>query len=458
MNNARSIPRSYSRRLGGLAPATTGSTSIAGPATGPAGMNGMVHQAEKPGVEDVQTSASVHLVYVWDLPTRLFHWLLVGAVLVALLTGFVAPNSWMGVHLAAGYLIVALLVFRLIWGVFGPEYSRISSMVRATRRLPEHLRGLLLLRPRHHLGHNPAGSLMIFALFGVLTALVVTGLLVQGGEEKQGPLAGLVRYAVGHGAKGFHEALVWLLLAMVGGHVAGVLLESLLLRSPLVRAMITGWIPLPAGTAAPEHARIARPATALACLAAFAASAALAIGWLSRLPPLGIPVMPVDQAWVAECGGCHQPFHPSLLPRASWAALMNGLDDHFGEDASLPEAKARPIAAFLDLLRCRSLGHRGGAPLRRRLGCRTVADHGDAILGSQARGAAARAVQRARGTVQGQLLGLPHGRRERPFRRPGHPPAATDCSGSQSMRRIPAGAGRRLPCAGRSGGRGRSGA
>jgi hypothetical protein len=135
---------------------------------------------------------------------------------------------------------------------------------------------------------------------------------------------------------------------MVGGHVAGVLLESLLLRSPLVRAMITGWIPLPAGTAAPEHARIARPAIALACLAAFAASAALVIGWLSRLPPLGIPVMPVDQAWAAECGGCHQPFHPSLLPRASWAALMNGLDDHFGEDASLPEAKARSIAAYLN--------------------------------------------------------------------------------------------------------------
>ena len=76
------------------------------------------------------------MVYVWDLPTRLFHWLLVGAVLVALLTGFVAPESWMGVHLAAGYLIVALLVFRLIWGVFGPEYSRISSMVRATAGCP----------------------------------------------------------------------------------------------------------------------------------------------------------------------------------------------------------------------------------------------------------------------------------------------------------------------------------
>ena len=311
-------------------------------------MNGTVRQAERPGVGDTQTSPAVHSVYVWDLPTRLFHWLLVGAVLVALLTGFVAPESWMGIHLASGYLIVALLVFRLVWGVFGPEYSRISSMVTATRRLPEHLRGLLLLRPPHHLGHNPAGSLMIFVLFGVLTLLVVTGLLVQGGEEKQGPLAGVATYALGHGAKGIHEALVWLLLAMIAGHLAGVLVESWLLRSPLVRAMITGWIPLPAGTPLPDHARAARPVAALAGLAAFTVTSALALALLSRLPPLGVPVMPVNQAWVAECGSCHQPFHPSLLPRASWAALMNGLDDHFGEDASLPEAKARPIAAFLN--------------------------------------------------------------------------------------------------------------
>ena len=62
------------------------------------------------------------LAYVWDLPTRLFHWLLVAAVAVALFTGFVAPEWWMGVHLAAGYLIVLLLVFRLVWGICGPEF------------------------------------------------------------------------------------------------------------------------------------------------------------------------------------------------------------------------------------------------------------------------------------------------------------------------------------------------
>lgn len=293
-------------------------------------------------------SATQRLVYVWDLPTRLFHWLLVAAVAMALLTGFVAPESWMGVHLAAGYLIVALLAFRLIWGLLGPEYSRIASMVRATRRLPEHLRGLLLLRPSHHLGHNPAGSVMILALFGVLTALVVTGLLVQGGEEKQGPLAGIASYALGHGAKKIHEVLVWLLLAMVAGHVGGVLLETWLLRSPLIRAMITGWLPLPPGLAQPTHLRLARPATAFGCLAACTTAAALALGALSRLPPLGVPAMPIDQAWAGECGSCHQPFHPSLLPRASWRAVMAGLDDHFGEDASLPTATSAQIETFLD--------------------------------------------------------------------------------------------------------------
>ena len=288
------------------------------------------------------------LTYVWDLPVRLFHWLLVASVAVALFTGFVAPEWWMGVHLVAGYLIVLLLVFRLAWGFFGPEYARIASLARATRRLPEHLRGLLMLRPPHHLGHNPAGAVMIFALFAVLTVLVVTGLLIQGGEEKQGPLAGITSYALGHDAKHVHLALVLLLLAMIAGHVTGVLVEGRLLRAPLIRAMITGWIPLPAGVRPPEGHRRARPWAAAAVLAAFGAVAGIILFQLARLPALGIPAMPVDQAWAAECGSCHQPFHPSLLPRSSWASLMANLADHFGEDASLPADRTAAIAAFLE--------------------------------------------------------------------------------------------------------------
>lgn len=287
-------------------------------------------------------------VRVWDVPTRLFHWLLVGAVATALLTGFVAPEWWLGVHLGAGYLIVVLLAGRLTWGVLGPEYSRIASMVAATRRLPEHLRGLMMLRPPHHLGHNPAGSVMILALIGVLTALVVTGLLVQGGEEKQGPFAGITSYAVGSAAKTVHSALVWLLLAMIALHITGVLVETLVFRQPILRAMITGWMPLPADVTVPDAPRRARPVAALATLGVLTGAAALGLEALGRLPPLRVPVMVADPQWAEECGACHAVFHPSLLPRASWQRLMAGLDDHFGEDASLPEPTRMAVAAFLD--------------------------------------------------------------------------------------------------------------
>jgi cytochrome b len=291
--------------------------------------------------------ASVRMVRVWDLPTRAFHWLLVLAVAVALGTGFIAPEWWMGLHLAAGYLIILLLVFRIAWGFFGPEYSRLVSLLRVSRGLGDHLRGLLLLRPPHYAGHNPAGALMIGALFAVLTALVVTGLMVQGGEEKQGPLAGILTYRIGDAAKGWHEILVYLLVAMIAMHVAGVLVEGRLLRMPFIRGMIGGWLPLPRDIPVPAP-KPARPVAAAAMLGVFALVAASALAWLERLPPAGIPAMSPNETASAECGACHWAYHPSLLPRASWAALLADLENHFGEDASLPAAETGEIASFYD--------------------------------------------------------------------------------------------------------------
>ncbi len=197
-------------------------------------------------------------VLVWDLPTRLFHWLLAAAVAVGLATGFLAPEAWLGVHMTAGYVVVGLLSFRVIWGFFGSEYSRLASFAYPVRRVIEHLRGLMLLRPPHYLGHNPSGAVMIFALFAVLAALVVTGLIEVAGEEKQGPLAGVVGYALGNGAKPLHQVLAALLLAMIALHLAGVLVGTWLLKEPLIRAMITGSKPLPASAPLPRP-RPARP-------------------------------------------------------------------------------------------------------------------------------------------------------------------------------------------------------
>jgi cytochrome b len=293
-----------------------------------------------------ERKSDTRLVRVWDLPTRLFHWLLVGTVLVALVTELIAPVWWLSWHVAAGYTLAILLLLRLVWAVFGSEYSRLASFAYRPRQVADYLRDLLKLRPPHYVGHNPAGAAMIFALFAVLTGLVVTGFIVQGGQEKQGAFAGLVSFALGNNVRGIHNLLAYLLMAMIAAHVAGVVVDGRLHKSALIRAMITGWKRVPG----PLSAQAARPPRLLAAglsSAALLVPAVVALLLLARMPALGVPAMAPDQVWAKECGACHYAFHPSLLPRASWAALMAGLGDHFGEDASLPPAATAEVAAFL---------------------------------------------------------------------------------------------------------------
>jgi cytochrome b len=286
-------------------------------------------------------------VRVWDLPTRLFHWLLVGGVALALYTGYAAPEWWLQVHLWAGYGIVALLCFRFVWAFFGSEFSRLDSFGPSPSSVADHLRGVLLLSPRTHIGHNPAGALMILGLTALLTALVVTGLLEEGGEEKLGPLAGVTPYAVGNAAKSIHSGLVVVLLVMIAAHVLGVIAESFIERQNLVTAMITGWKRVPADVEYPSAMRHPRWGAALASWTAIVFLAGGALAALSRLPPLGIPTMPPNALYARECGACHWAYHPSLLPAASWRAVIDTLEDHFGEDASLSVEETKEIDRFL---------------------------------------------------------------------------------------------------------------
>ncbi len=283
-------------------------------------------------------------VLVWDLPTRLFHWLLVAAVLFALATGLFAPKWWDGPHMIAGYVVAGLLLFRAIWAFLGSRYSRIASFIYSPRQTINHLASLLRRRPGHFIGHNPSGAAMILALFAVLCLLVATGFMVQGGVEKQGPLAAFLPYAFGMTVRGLHKLIALLLLTMIGAHLAGVLAGSLLFKEQLIGAMIHGRKLV----AAPPNPLASRPVAVLAWFGLIGLALATVLILLARLPPRGMPDIPADQAMLTECGACHRPFHPSLLPRASWAALMANLSDHFGEDASLPPARRGEIAAYLE--------------------------------------------------------------------------------------------------------------
>lgn len=281
---------------------------------------------------------------VWDLATRLFHWLLAGTVGAALLIGYLAPAWWLGWHLVAGYLAGGLLILRLVWGWQGPEPSRFRSFWYPLSELGAHFQALWRRRPRHYLGHNPAGALMIFLLLGLLTALAGSGLMGLGGVEKQGPLAGWVPYALGRQALNLHAWLAGALTLAIGGHLAGVLLESLATGENLVRTMLDGRKRVPTGCPAPAPGRWR---AALAILAGAGLLTGTSWWWLAQAPAIGVRPLALPALYRDECGACHWPQHPSLLPAARWSQIMAGLDDHFGDSASLAPEPARAISQFL---------------------------------------------------------------------------------------------------------------
>lgn len=283
---------------------------------------------------------------VWDPFVRLFHWSLVAAVTVAAVTGFLLGVPWISVHAWAGAAMAALIVARIVWGFSGGTYARFSSFVAGPRAVIAHLRGLLAGGEGRHLGHNPAGSLMILALIAAALALAVTGALALGGMLKFGPFAFAADFAAGLGARELHEMLAWALLVLVGLHVAGAVWEGRRTRENLVRAMVTGAKQRRPGDHLAPH-RAARPVIAAALIVAALGGGSAALVTLSERPAAGVPSAPLDTAYAGECGECHAPYHPSLLPAASWHALFAGLDDHFGENASLPADTVAAIEAYV---------------------------------------------------------------------------------------------------------------
>ncbi len=285
-------------------------------------------------------------IAVWDLPVRAYHWLQFVLVAVAAVTGFLLGGRWIDVHVWAGAALAALLVMRIIWGFAGSTYARFSTFLPAPRTVFSHVRELKSGTARPHLGHNPLGALMILALVAVIAGLVVSGTIIFGGVFKKGPGAAFFSFATGFSAREIHELLAFALLGLVGLHIAGAFFESWRTGENLARAMVTGSKRLEPGRHE-ERPIAARPLVAVVTiLVLFGAAVPLGLS-LAAIPPSGMPVAQLDPVYRQECTACHMAYHPSLLPTASWQALMDNLDDHFGEDASLDPETATTITAFL---------------------------------------------------------------------------------------------------------------
>jgi cytochrome b len=284
-------------------------------------------------------------VRVWDLPVRLFHWALLACVAAAAVTGFLFPANWLSVHIWAGAGVGALILARLVWGVTGSTYARFANFTLSPAAIISHVKDIAAGRVHREGGHNPLGAWMVVSLLGVLLALVASGAVLLGGMFKQGPGKGFLTFATGDLMREPHELLAWALLALVAAHVAGVVFESRRSGENLARAMVTG--DKADGFVPAARAFTARRGLAAALVGIGGAALMWAGLTANALPPKGVPQVVADGTWQKECGDCHMAFHPTLLPSASWARIMTSLDDHFGEDASLPADKVTAIAAFL---------------------------------------------------------------------------------------------------------------
>ncbi|MDP1772214.1 MAG: cytochrome b/b6 domain-containing protein [Methylobacter sp.] len=179
---------------------------------------------------------SQELVKVWDLPLRIFHWLLVAGFFIAYLT----EDDLLTIHVWAGYLVTGLLVFRLIWGFVGNDYARFSSFLCSPAKSIAYLKDLITLKTQRYLGHNPAGAAMIVLLLVSLLATVITGFAVYGADQAAGPLAS-IGSANEETWEEVHEFFANFTLVLVVVHVIGVAVESYIHRENLARAMVHGF-------------------------------------------------------------------------------------------------------------------------------------------------------------------------------------------------------------------------
>lgn len=191
-------------------------------------------------------------ILVWDLPLRMFHWILALLVTISIVSAQIGGNA-MQIHLRSGYTILTLLLFRLLWGFFGGTHARFAAFVRHPAAAIAYLKALRRGDTRRHLGHNPAGGWSVMLMLAALLIQAGTGLFSNDDIATEGPLAKLVGKAWSDRITGVHDYNAVALYVLIGLHLAAVAFYFFRKRDDLVRPMFTGFKDADgAGDAAPN--------------------------------------------------------------------------------------------------------------------------------------------------------------------------------------------------------------
>ncbi len=181
--------------------------------------------SDSPASRNEAPISKLERILVWDVPVRVFHWLMVVSFIGAYATG--ESERWRLAHVTLGYTMAGLVAFRILWGLLGTRYALFSNFVKSPAVIWTYMRGIVSGRHEKVVGHNPAGGVAIVTLLLLAIAVSASGwsAYTNGSNESM---------------EGLHEVAANLMLAVIVVHVLGVVLGSFLQRENLIVSMVTG--------------------------------------------------------------------------------------------------------------------------------------------------------------------------------------------------------------------------
>lgn len=286
-------------------------------------------------------------IYVWSLFTRLFHILLVIAVgVVFVIAEF---ENLLSYHAIVGYTIGLLFVFRIIWGFMDVHYSRFKDFNFNLEDLTVYMFSIFGSK-KEYIGHNPASSWAIIAMISLGLASVASGIIVYGTQEGMGVLSflNISLFKDMDMFEDIHELFANAFMAVIFIHIAGVLLDKVLHKSDAVGSMVDGY---KSGDEESLKLTVLQKLFGVLWIG-------LSIGFMLYLlsTPSNILIADNNRAidykvehklFYDECISCHTLYPPHLLPKKSWITMMDDLENHFGDDASLDAEDVNSIKEYL---------------------------------------------------------------------------------------------------------------
>lgn len=274
-----------------------------------------------------------HEVFVWPLCTRIIHWIIASSFFLSFVTSFY--HNLFRWHLSFGLIFGIVLLFRLIWGFIGPNYATFKTFKLSPYELQDYFAQKVKNRWRKiHAGHNAASSWFTLIVLGLGSWSVISGLFLQGIQEGSGLLGQLNQHYFYLSPTLFtlHSLLSYVLFSWAVIHIMGVLIEQFYHKTHMLFAMITGYKKAEGKDA---HVSMLRHLFAYAVIVLsiltlyFVAQDSETFLTKSRFEKRDFQIE--NPLFYEKCSKCHKTYPPFMLPHDSWVRLMDGLDNHFGE-------------------------------------------------------------------------------------------------------------------------------